>query len=61
MNNLDDAESEEELMLYNRGLNSSLNSSVDYGQYYDYAVNESSLGYASDYSDNESPDFLSYF
>ena len=33
----------------------------DYAHMYDSYVNESSLGYASDYSDNETPDFLTYF
>ena len=30
-------------------------------QFYDYAVNESSLGYSSDFSDNEAPDFTKYY
>lgn len=56
--NLEGAESEEENFFSQDDIYQSLNSSVDYNQYYDYAVNESSLGYASDYSDNEAPDFL---
>ena len=59
--NLDAVESEEENYFSQDDINRNLNSSVDYGQYYDYAVNESSLGYASEYSDNEVPDFLNYF
>ena len=61
--NLDaiESEEEEENTFFQEDLNLSLNSSVNYGQYYDYAVNESSLGYTSDFSDNEAPDFLKYF